>query len=100
MTIDLHQHVDLCRSGDCPRKLTDLPFSSPQRLRCTLASRPQKRSVSTCSQHCLPAPIEIDLCQGTYPAFCFALDGRHKVRGEKVHEGSEFGSELPARRPQ
>jgi hypothetical protein len=31
---------------------------------------------------------------------CFAFDGRDKVRGEKVYECSELGSEMPARRPQ
>jgi len=36
---------------------------------------------------------------GTYPAVCFAFDGGDKVRGEKVHECSELGREMPARRP-
>ena len=36
---------------------------------------------------------------GTYPAVCFAFDGGDKVRGEKVYEYSELGSEMPARRP-
>ena len=36
---------------------------------------------------------------GTYPAVCFAFHGGDKVRGEKVHECSELGSEMPARRP-
>ena len=36
---------------------------------------------------------------GTCPAVCFAFDGGDKVRGEKVHECSELGSEMSAGRP-
>jgi hypothetical protein len=36
----------------------------------------------------------------TYPAVCFAFYGGDKVRGEKVHECSDLGSEMPARWPQ
>src|SRR5580704_14459493 len=30
----------------------------------------------------------------------FAFDGGDKIRGDKVYEHSELGSEMPARRPQ
>ena len=42
-------------------------------------------------------------CLGTYPVVScsvrFAFHRGDKVRGEKVYEHSELGSEMPARRP-
>ena len=87
-------------SGRPREKLAELPFSGPQKLSCTLTSRPRERSVSKCSRHCSPVPIEIDVSRELIPRFCFAFDGWHKVRGKKVDECPELGSELPARRPQ
>ena len=47
--------------------------------------------------------MEIDSSWELIPAgscsVCFAFDGGDKVRGEKVYEHSELGSEMPARGP-
>ena len=76
------------------------------RLHPFLAGQPEM--TSPCRQRYVAAGhgrTEIDRASrlAAYPAVscavCFAFHNGDKVRGEKVYEHSELGSEMPARRP-
>src|SRR6202008_3515229 len=72
-------------------------FGSPQKLSCTFHDRggARSRSAADIAHSRRDQPL-----LGTLPAVCFAFHGGDKIRGGKVHEWSELGSEMPARRPQ
>jgi hypothetical protein len=80
-------HFDLKRNDPEKSWLTCL-FSSPQKLSCTLTSRPRKRSALEAPPILLTRADRDRPLLGTYPAVSFAFDGGDKVRGEKVYECS------------
>jgi hypothetical protein len=56
--------------GSTPQEeLTDLPLSSPQRLRCTLASRPQKARSRSAADIAHPRRSRSTLARGLIPLF-------------------------------